>query len=107
MPRLAACLLFLPWYVRHVLRVPIGRFYVEVWVRPAVAIVPFVLGSYAIERWWAASNLLEYFVQIGLALPLAAFGGWMFCLAEPEKRKLLPPGTFRRVVRGLAGWTRN
>ncbi len=106
-PKLAACLLFLPWYVRHVLRVPIGRFCVEVWVRPAVAIVPFALGSYAIERWWAASNLFEYFIQIGLALPLAAFGGWMFCLAGPEKRKLLPPGTLRRVVRGLAVWTRN
>ncbi len=106
-PRLAACLLFLPWYVRRVLRVPIRRFYVETWVRPAAAIVPFALGSYAIERWWPASNLFEYFAQVGLALPLAALGGWMLCLAGPEKRKLLPPGTLRRVVRGLAGWTRN
>ncbi|MGB5515914.1 MAG: oligosaccharide flippase family protein, partial [Thermoanaerobaculia bacterium] len=75
-PRLIASLFFAPWYARRVLGIPIRRFWTAVWVRPGVAMIPFAIGSHLLERWWPATNLVLYFAQIAMILPLAALGAW-------------------------------
>ncbi|MGB5160117.1 MAG: hypothetical protein WBQ27_03225, partial [Thermoanaerobaculia bacterium] len=81
---------FAPWYARRVLGIPIRRFWTAVWVRPGVAMIPFAIGSHLLERWWPATNLVLYFAQIAMVLPLAALGAWGFVLTPAEKEHLAP-----------------
>ena len=97
-PRMAGSLLFMPWYLRRVLGIPIRKLWLTVWVYPSLAMVPFVIGSYAIERWWPASNLVLYFGQVVLALPLAGIGAWAMSLTPAEKHRLVGLGS--RLVCG-------
>jgi len=88
-PRLLASLFFAPWYVRRVLGIPIRRFWATVWVRPGVAMIPFAIGSYLVERWWPATNLFLFLAQVAMVLPVAALGAWAFSLTPTEKDRLL------------------
>ncbi len=97
-PRLLASLFFAPWYVKRVLGTPISLFWRTVWIRPAVAMLPFAAGSWFIEQEWPADNLILYFAQVSLVLPLAALGAWLVSLTHEEKSRLLPPGSVMRFV---------
>jgi O-antigen/teichoic acid export membrane protein len=96
-PRLVASIFFAPWYVQRVLGTPISRFWLTVWMRPAVAMVPFALGSWLIEEWWPADHLVLYFAQVLAVLPLAALGAWAVSLTPEEKSRLVPPGSLGRL----------
>ncbi len=102
-PRLIAATVFCPWYVQRVLGIPFSRFWLTVWIRPAVAMVPFALGSWFIEERWPADNLFLYFAQVAAVLPLAALGTWVVSLTPAEKSRLVLPGSFRRLVSRRAG----
>ena len=102
-PRLIAATVFCPWYVQRVLGIPFSRFWFTVWIRPAVAMVPFALGSWFIEEHWPADNLFLYFAQVAAVLPLAALGTWAVSLTPAEKSRLVPPGSFGRLVSRRAG----
>jgi O-antigen/teichoic acid export membrane protein len=97
-PRLIASAFFCPWYVRRVLGIPFSTFWLAVWIRPALAMVPFALGSWYIESHWAADNLVFYFAQVAAMLPLAALGTWVVGLTAAEKSLLVPPGSFERLL---------
>jgi len=98
-PRLAASLFFAPWYVRRVLGIPMRKFWSAVWVRPGLAIIPFAIGSYVVESSWPASNLGLYFLQVGVVLPLAGVGAWVFSLSREERNRLV----LLRSAKGGAG----
>ena len=100
-PRLVASLFVGPWYVRRNLGVPLRTFWGSVFVQPAVAMIPFALGSYAVERLWPAEHLLWYFAQIALTLPLAVVGVWAVALTPPERRAW--SSRLRRLAVGLGG----
>jgi O-antigen/teichoic acid export membrane protein len=102
-PRLAASMFFAPWYVNRVLGIPVSRFWLTVWIRPAIAMVPFGFGSWLVEQWWPADNLILYFSQVFAVLPLAAIGAWFFALTSPEKSRIAPPGLLRRLVSRIYG----
>jgi O-antigen/teichoic acid export membrane protein len=85
-PRLAVTCLIAPWYVRRTLGTPLRTFWRTVFLRPALAALPFALGSYAIERLWPAPNLLVYFAQVAGTLPLALLGAWFVGLSAAERR---------------------
>jgi peptidoglycan biosynthesis protein MviN/MurJ (putative lipid II flippase) len=96
-PQLVVTLLVAPWYARRHLGIPLRAYWLDVHLRPVLAIVPFALASVLIERYWPASNLLLYFGQVAVALPFAALGGWIVAVGPEERRKVwsaLP----RRVV---------
>jgi O-antigen/teichoic acid export membrane protein len=97
-PRLVAAIFFVPWYVHRVLGTPVSRFWLTVWIRPAVAMVPFGLGSWLVEQWWPAENLILYFAQVAAVLPLAALGAWAVSLTPSEKKLLVPSGLLRRLL---------
>ncbi len=88
LPNLAVSFLFWPWYIRRAMGIPIRSFLLSTWIRPLIAIVPFALCSYAMERLQPASNLLSFFLQVGAALPLAVLGPWYICLDSTERRQL-------------------
>lgn len=85
-PRLAFSLLFAPWYARRALAIPMQRLWLSVWVRPTLAMVPFALATYTIERFWPADNLPLYFTQVVMVLPLALVAAWFTCFSVPERR---------------------
>jgi O-antigen/teichoic acid export membrane protein len=97
-PRLIVSVLFCPWYVQKVMGIPFLHFWATVWIKPAVAMLPFALGSWFIERYWPADNLFLYFAQVAIVLPLAVLGSWVFSLTTTEKSRLIPPGSIRRLV---------
>ena len=85
-PSLTINLLFWPWWLRRLLGIPIRSYVVSIWVRPALAMVPFALCTYAIEKFWPVENLGVFFVQVGMALPLAVLGAWFVCLTRWERQ---------------------
>lgn len=84
-PRLIACVFFGPWFVRHTMGVPIRTYWSTVWGQTALAMVPFALASYGIEKLWPAPNLIVYFAQIAMTFPLALIGSWLLCLTDQER----------------------
>jgi hypothetical protein len=97
-PRLVASMFFAPWYVNRVLGTPVSRFWLTVWIRPAVAMIPFALGSWFVEQRWPADNLFLYFSQVFAVLPLAALGAWAVSLTPSEKSRLAHLGLLRRLA---------
>lgn len=97
-PRLVASIIFAPWYVNRVLGTSIPKFWLTVWIRPAVAITPFALATWQIEQIWPANNLILYFAQVAAVLPLAAFGAWAVSLTSSERNRLAPPGFLRQLM---------
>jgi hypothetical protein len=87
LPSLAVSLLFWPWYVKRTLAIPIRTYVISTWLRPAVAMVPFGLLTFLIEKRWAAPNSLVFFIQIGLIMPAAALAYWYLCFNPFEREK--------------------
>jgi O-antigen/teichoic acid export membrane protein len=94
LPSLAASLLFWPWYLQRVLRISISDLIVSAWLRPALAVAPFGILTYCIEKLYPASSLLTFFLQVAAILPTVLVGAWYVCLDLPARRmyreKLLP-----------------
>lgn len=100
-PRLIASLLVCPWYVRRHLGVPLRTFWLSVIVQPTLAMIPFALGTYAMERLWPAQHLLLYFAQVALTLPLAVLGVWVLAFTPAER--LAWSGRLRLARSGVSG----
>jgi O-antigen/teichoic acid export membrane protein len=99
-PRVIVSVAFTPWYVRRILGTRIKTFFLEVWVRPGVGMVLFVMAEYLIDRWWHPTNLGVFFLQVAMALPLAAAGAWALSLTRTERTRLL---AYFRQRAGITG----
>ncbi len=97
LPRAVISLVFGPWYAKRVLGVGIARYLFAALIRPSASMLPFALGSWWIEIHWGAANLLVYFAQVALALPLAGVGAWFVFLTTEERRD------YAARLRGLRG----
>jgi len=84
-PSVASSLLFWPWYIHRTLGIHPVKYIISAWVRPVIAILPFALGTYAVERYWPAAHLSVFFLQIALVLPLAAAGYFLVCLEQTQR----------------------
>jgi O-antigen/teichoic acid export membrane protein len=84
-PSVAANMLFWPWYVHRALGIRPIEYAMSTWIRPTVAILPFALGTYAIERDWPVTHVMFFFVQVVLVLPLAVAGYWLLCLDRTQR----------------------
>src|SRR5262249_30595058 len=71
-----------PRYITKILDIPLRRYLLQSWVRPAVAIIPFAIGCFLAERWWPARNLPGFFLQMAVLLPLALGGFVLFFRRE-------------------------
>ncbi len=87
LPSLLVSLLFWPWYVRRTLQIPVRSYVMAVWGRPFLAAAPFALATFLVEKYWTASHLLLFFVQVAMVLPLALAGFWYVCFTRTERQE--------------------
>lgn len=95
-PRLALSLVVGPWYARRWLHVPVHDFAMHAWVRPLAAMIPFAVANAIVDIVWPAQNLLVFFAQVAILLPLAFAGAWVLGLERGERT--LISGALRRVL---------
>jgi O-antigen/teichoic acid export membrane protein len=99
-PSLLVSLLFWPWYVRHILGIPVRRYISQAWLYPALSATPFALLSYCFERRWPATSLPIYFFQIGMILPTVILAGWYLCF-DPSDRENYTHWLAQPLVRAM------
>jgi O-antigen/teichoic acid export membrane protein len=86
-PSLVSSLIFWPWYIRRSIGIEPAKYAISAWVRPAIGVLPFALATQAIEHYWPATNLIVFFVQVALVLPIALVGYWLVCLDRPQRQE--------------------
>ena len=84
-PSLLSSMLFCPWYLHRTVGIHPRRYVLSAWLKPGLAILPFALLSYAMERSWPAHSLLLFFLQIALCLPLVLVCFWGMCLSSGQR----------------------
>jgi O-antigen/teichoic acid export membrane protein len=93
LPNLIMSLVILPWYGHRRMGIPLGAYFLQSWLRPSAAMVPFALGTALVARYWPGSNLVSYFSGVTAVLPLALAGAWFIALDRDERATLV--GTLR------------
>ncbi len=97
-PRIVLSVVFAPWYCRRHLQLGAREYLVHSFVRPFVSVAPFAVASVLLERLWVPGNLVVFFAQVALLLPLAAVGAWVAGL-EPAEQALARNGLRRLRLR--------
>jgi O-antigen/teichoic acid export membrane protein len=87
-PELVFSATFWPWFMSKTLQIPVTQFIRSAWMRPLVALIPFAICTYLIERGWPARNVLEFFLQVGVALVAAFIGCWFGCVSKADREAL-------------------
>jgi O-antigen/teichoic acid export membrane protein len=98
LPRLIVSLVVGPLYARRHVGLSLREYYARALLRPLVAMIPFALATRAIETWWPASNVVTFFGQVLVALPMAAFGAWFVALTPRERQALASLLALRRFA---------
>jgi O-antigen/teichoic acid export membrane protein len=65
-------LIFWPRYIRKVLGVPVRKFLWEGWLKITLCSIPYALACEITDRRWHAGNVMSFFGQIIVTLPVYA-----------------------------------
>jgi O-antigen/teichoic acid export membrane protein len=84
-PRTIMSVVVGPWYVRRTVGISLRRFWLSVFLQPALAIIPFAAVTLGTERFFPAGNVLTFFLQVVAALPVSALGAWYICFSPSER----------------------
>ncbi len=68
-PDLFVNLVLCPRYICRIVGLPQREFLLEGWLRPGLAALPFAAACYLTDRYWSASGLIAFFLQIAAILP--------------------------------------
>jgi len=63
-----------PRFITKLLDIPLGSYILQSWIRPALATLPFAAGCFLADRFWPATHLTGFFLQMAALLPLALAG---------------------------------
>jgi O-antigen/teichoic acid export membrane protein len=86
-PYLAVSLFFWPLYLRKTLQIQLPESIYSIWVKPALACLPFGLCTLALERFCSAPNLAVFFLQTGALSPIALAGFWYVYFTREHRRE--------------------
>ena len=84
-PNLAIGIFFWPSYIKRTIGIPLRDYVYSLWLRPAIAMLPFVVCTFAANRWWHATTLLFFFAQVAAVFPSAMLGVWYLGLPSEER----------------------
>lgn len=68
--------------------VPVRLYFERALLLPTVACVPFAVATVLIERYAPAANMLLFFIEVTLILPLVPATAWFLCLTNAERLSL-------------------
>jgi O-antigen/teichoic acid export membrane protein len=92
-------LILWPAYVSKLVAIPVRTYLWQTWIRTGIAAIPFALACAVAERFWHASNLFVFFVQIAVLLPLLPLSLMLIFreevgvqLREWRRRRMTPDG---------------
>ena len=88
-PATIVSLVFVPVYLRMAIGVPVVDFYGRALWRPSVACLPFLLATMLFEQYLPAQNLLMFFLQVLLILPLVPLSALFLCATPAERQNVL------------------
>lgn len=63
-----------PNYITKVVNMPLRPYLWQAWLQPAIAALPYAAACYLSDRYWPARNLLAFFLQIAVSLPIFFLG---------------------------------
>jgi O-antigen/teichoic acid export membrane protein len=88
-PSLAVNLLLWPRYVSQLVGIPYREVFMKVWGPVFLCALPFAVGSYIVDAFFPAHNLVMFILQTIALLPIFAVAvGWIF--RDNLKRTILP-----------------
>jgi O-antigen/teichoic acid export membrane protein len=82
LPSLVSQLVLWPRYITKLLDMSVWKYFWECWIRPALATAPFCLACLLTDRYWGATNVGQFFLQIAAAMPLIPLGIFLFFRKE-------------------------
>jgi O-antigen/teichoic acid export membrane protein len=86
-----------------VLAIPVARIWRELWILPSLAVLPFAVATYALERFSQPTGLALFFGQIAAVYWIAAAGAWWIACSEQERA--IFRGHLPRWIRPVAATT--
>jgi O-antigen/teichoic acid export membrane protein len=69
-PNLFVQFVFWPRYICKLLEMPIRSYLWQSWIRSGLAAIPFGVACYLSDRFWPATRLFQFFLQIVAILPI-------------------------------------
>jgi len=90
-------IVFWPRYVRKILGVPIRRFLWEGWAKITLCSIPYAIVCVITDKYWHPSNIIVFFAQITMTLPV-----YIFCVLavfRVEARNLFVKWRGSKLVR--------
>lgn len=88
-PATIVTLVFVPVYLRTAIGVSVVDFHLRALWRPSLACVPFLLATMLFEQYLPAQNLLIFFLQVLLILPLVPLSALFLCATPAERQNVL------------------
>ena len=74
LPNFVSCAIIWPIYITRTVEYPLGRYLIQTWLRPALAVLPFAAACAWVERFWPAQRMDVFFLQILATLPVYVAG---------------------------------
>lgn len=88
-PSVLASVFAWPVFVTRLFGISRREFMTWAWLRPALAVLPFAACTLAMERFWAASQVFEFFLQVLVCLPVCGAGAWLLVLIPEERDRVI------------------
>lgn len=87
-PSVLVTLGYMPYCLRRAAKIPKYVLYKNVILLPVLSCIPFAVGAAFVERFFPATNLVTFFAQIVIILPLVPATAWLLCFSTSEKRRV-------------------
>jgi hypothetical protein len=100
LPSLVSQIVLWPRYLSKLLGLTVWSYFLEGWIRPALATAPFCLACLWTDHHWGVASLVRFFLQIAAALPLVPVGIILFFWKEVKWQLRSQDSLFRRTVLG-------
>ena len=76
-----------PIVARRIVGISLARMWMEFWIRPLLALLPFAAGTIAVEYLWPPHGLILFIAQVATVLPVAGLGAWLVGFSAGERQQ--------------------
>ena len=101
LPSLVSQIVLWPRYLSKLLDLAVWSYFRECWIRTALAIAPFCLACFCMDRYWVVTSMVGFFLQIAAVLPLIPLGIALCFWKEVNWQLRNQDSIFRRTVVGF------